>query len=339
MSKTTSDTLLEISGLHTTFMTDAGMVRAVRGADIDVGRGESIGIVGESGSGKTVSMLSALRLVPPTARIEADAIRFDGADLLAASPKRMRELNGKEIGFIFQDPMTSLNPLMTIGNQIGESLRLHLGMSRKAAHKRAVEILGLVEIPDPASRLRQLPYEFSGGMRQRVMIAMAIACNPKLVIADEPTTALDVTIQAQILELLGELKKTLNTSIVLISHDLGVIAGMASRVFVMYGGRVVEAGTVDELFYRPAHPYTLGLLRSIPDTDVSCKRKLIPIPGSPIDLIAPPPGCAFAPRCPDAMRVCAQIQPPVTEVSPTHRAACWLLDPRAPKKANGIAQC
>jgi len=238
MSGQQETALFEIDGLRTSFKTEAGVVRAVRGASLRIGKGESIGIVGESGSGKTVSMLSALRLVPPSATIEAKALRFDGADLLAASPKQIRQLNGKDIGFILQDPMTSLYPLMKVGDQIGETLRLHLGLSRAAARLRTIEILKLVGIPDPEVRLRQLPFEFSGGMRQRVMIAMAIACNPKLVIADEPTTALDVTIQAQILDLLKDLKSKLQTSIVLISHDLGVIAGMCTKVFVMYGGRV-----------------------------------------------------------------------------------------------------
>ena len=328
-----ASTLLDIRNLRTTFKTDAGLVRAVRGLSLHIDRGESVGIVGESGSGKSVTMLSLLRLLPPTARIESDGIDFDGRNLSGLSHADMRPVYGKEIGIIFQDPMTSLNPLLTVGDQISESLKIHKGLKGAAAKARVLEILGLVEMPDPEQRLKQYPYEFSGGMRQRVMIAIAIACEPKLLIADEPTTALDVTIQAQILDLMRNLKRRLDTSIVLISHDLGVIAGMCSRVFVMYGGRIAESGTVDELFYDPRHPYTWGLLRSIPEVDVGERRKLVPIPGSPPDLLAPPSGCAFAPRCAHAMKVCALRDPPETILSPSHRASCWLLHANAARVA------
>jgi oligopeptide transport system ATP-binding protein len=323
--------ILELRDLRSSFKTDAGIVQATRGVSLAVERGESVGIVGESGSGKTVSMLSALRLLPPQATIEAEALSFNGIDILNADPRVMRSISGKEIGFIFQDPMTSLNPLLTVGDQLCESMKIHLGIRGKAARERAIEIMKMVEIPEPEARLKQYPFEFSGGMRQRVMIAIAIACKPKLIIADEPTTALDVTIQAQILDLLKGLKDALRTSIVLISHDMGVIASMCTKVFVMYGGRVVESGLVDEIFYENAHPYTKGLLGSIPEPGEGGRRKLVPIPGSPPDLIAPPEGCAFAARCANAMRVCALAQPPLTRLTATHEAECWLLDSRAAK--------
>jgi oligopeptide transport system ATP-binding protein len=328
--------LLDIRNMRTTFKTDAGLVQAVRGISLSIGKGESVGIVGESGSGKSATMLSVARLLPPTATVEADEICFDGRDIAALGRGQMRSVYGKEIGMIFQDPMTSLNPLLTIGDQIAESLKIHKGLRGQAARARVLEILGMVEIPDAAQRLKQYPFEFSGGMRQRVMIAIAIACEPKLLVADEPTTALDVTIQAQILDLMRHLKAKLGSSIALISHDLGVIAGMCSRVFVMYGGKIAESGTVDEIFYDPKHPYTWGLLRSIPETAMTNnKRKLVPIPGSPPDLLSPPPGCAFAPRCVHAMKVCALRGPPETELSATHKAACWLLHTSAPPVAWG----
>jgi oligopeptide transport system ATP-binding protein len=321
--------LVDIKNLRTSFRTDAGIVQAVRGISIRIERGESVGVVGESGSGKSVSMLSLLRLLPPTARIESEGIGFDGVQLESLTPKQMKEYYGRDIGIVFQDPMTSLNPLLTVGSQIAESLRLHKKLSRQEAEAKALEILKLVEIPAPESRLKQFPFELSGGMRQRVMIAIAVACGPKLLVADEPTTALDVTIQAQILDLMRGLREKLGTAIVLISHDLGVIAGMCSRVYVMYGGRIVESGTVDEIFYEAGHPYTWGLLRSIPDVATGRSRKLVPIPGSPPDLIAPPRGCAFAPRCPKAMKGCMTAEPPLTVLSPTHSLSCWLTDPRA----------
>ena len=316
--------LLEVRNLRTTFKLDAGDVKAVRGISMHVDRGESLGIVGESGSGKSVSMLSIMRLLPENALIEAESILFDGEELTGKSERYMRSLHGNSIGMVFQDPMTSLNPLLQIGSQVTEPIRLHKGGSKASALKEAERLLELVEIPDAAKRLKQYPHEFSGGMRQRAMIAMAISCDPKLLIADEPTTALDVTIQAQILDLMTHLKEKLDTSIILITHNLGVIASMCSRVIVMYGGTIVEEGTTREIFREPAHPYTWGLLKSIPESPGDAKRKLIPIPGSPPDLIAPPPGCPFAPRCAKAMKVCALRPPAETRLGETHRVACWL---------------
>jgi len=315
--------LLDVKGLRTSFEIDAGKVQAVRGISFHVDRGESLGIVGESGSGKSVSMLSVMRLLPENAKVEAESILFDGKELRRKSRKYIRRLHGNEIGMVFQDPMTSLNPLLTIGDQVMEPIRLHTNKSKAEARREAIRLLEMVEIPGAESRLKQHPHEFSGGMRQRVMIAIAMSCNPKLLIADEPTTALDVTIQAQILDLMTSLKRDLDRSIILITHNLGVVASMCSRVTVMYGGTIVEEGTTREIFYRPEHPYTLGLLRSIPDT--AGKKKLVPIPGSPPDLIAPPPGCPFAPRCEAAMRICALRRPEETALSDSHRTSCWLL--------------
>ena len=322
--------LLEINNLRTTFDIHVGKVQAVRGVSLHVDEGETVGIVGESGCGKSVSMLSVLHLLPEYAEISADKMVFDGTDLTQLSPKMFRKISGDQIGMIFQDPMTSLNPLFTVGQQLVEPLCIHKGLSKKKAEKIVLEKLRLVEIPDPESRMKQFPHELSGGMRQRIMIAMSIMCNPRLVIADEPTTALDVTIQAQILDLLQSLQKRLGTAVIMITHDLGVIAGMCSRVLVMYGGIVVEEGSVREIFYEPKHPYTWGLLRSIPQKSGKAK-KLMPIPGSPPDLIAPPPGCPFAARCPYAMNICASAMPPEHNLSDTHKARCYLLDEGAPK--------
>ena len=322
--------LLEIDNLRTTFDIHVGKVQAVRGVDLHVDEGETVGIVGESGCGKSVSMLSVLHLLPEYAQITADTMRFDGTDLTKLTPKAFRKISGDQIGMIFQDPMTSLNPLFTVGQQLVEPLRIHRGISKKEAEKIVLEKLRLVEIPDPESRMKQYPHELSGGMRQRIMIAMAIMCNPRLVIADEPTTALDVTIQAQILDLLQSLQKRLGTAVIMITHDLGVIAGMCSRVLVMYGGVVVEEGSVREIFYEPKHPYTWGLLRSIPQKNGK-NKKLVPIPGSPPDLIAPPPGCPFAARCPYAMNICNSAMPPKHTLSDTHTARCYLMDDGAPK--------
>ena len=323
--------LLTVKNLRTTFRIQAGLVRAVRGIDFHVDAGEAVGIVGESGSGKSVSMLSVMHLLPENADIQADVLNFDGLDMTKATYSELRSIQGNRMGMLFQDPMTSLNPLMPIGRQIMEPLRLHKKMSREEAKARTLELLRLVEMPSPESRLKQYPHEFSGGMRQRAMIAIAIACDPKLVIADEPTTALDVTIQAQILELLQSLKKKLNTSIVMITHDLGVIASMCSRIVVMYGGMIVEEGTAREIFYEPRHPYTWGLLRSIPKAAGGEKKKLIPIPGTPPDLLMPPQGCPFMPRCPHAMEVCKLAVPGHTRLSDTHACACHLMSPLAPK--------
>lgn len=322
--------LLDIKNLRTTFDIHVGKVQAVRGVDLRVGEGETVGIVGESGCGKSVSMLSVLHLLPDYARVSADQMVFDGTDLTKLTPKMFRKISGDQIGMIFQDPMTSLNPLFTVGQQLTEPLVIHKGMSKTAAREVVLEKLRMVEIPDPESRMKQYPHELSGGMRQRIMIAMAIMCNPRLLIADEPTTALDVTIQAQILDLLVDLQKKLGTAVIMITHDLGVIAGMCKRVLVMYGGVVVEEGSVREIFYEPKHPYTWGLLRSIPQKSGE-KKKLIPIPGSPPDLIAPPPGCPFAARCPYAMNICNEALPEFTHLSDTHRARCCLLYEGAPK--------
>lgn len=324
-------TLLQVKNLKTTFHIDSGNVQAVRGISFYVDKGESIGIVGESGSGKSVSMLSIMGLLPENTSISADRMNFHGIDLLDIDRKQMRKLQGNDIGMIFQDPMTSLNPLFTIGQQIIEPIRIHLKLSKKEAKKRAIEILKMVEIPSPEARLTQYPHEFSGGMRQRVMIAMAISCNPKLLIADEPTTALDVTIQAQILDLMNDLKNKLNTSIIMVTHDLGVVTKMCSRIVVMYGGTIVEEGTVREVFYNPQHPYTWGLIRSVPKVATGAKKKLIPIPGSPPDLLDPPKGCPFAARCEHAMKICELHPPQHLDLTDTHRASCWLMHPKAPK--------
>ncbi len=326
--------LLEIENLNTTFDIHVGSVQAVRGVSLSVDQGEAVGIVGESGSGKSVSMLSLMRLLPNYAQVSADRIIFEGQDLTSASIRDVRMLSGDRIGMVFQDPMTSLNPLMPVGKQMQETLRVHRKMTVHQARARVQEILQLVDIPDPASRMKQYPHELSGGMRQRVMIGMAIASGPSLLIADEPTTALDVTIQAQILELLKGLREKLGTSIILITHDMGVIAGMCSRVFVMYGGYIVEEGTVREIFYNPRHPYTWGLLKSIPKKD-GVHGKLEPIAGSPPDLISPPSGCPFQPRCAYAMRICRSAMPSKTGISDSHSLRCYLMDAGAPQIKRG----
>ena len=324
--------LLDIKNLRTTFSTQVGQVRAVRGLNLTVDYGESVGIVGESGSGKSVSMLSVMGLLPVNAHVNADSIMFDGRELTTMDEREKRKMHGSEIGMVFQDPMTSLNPLHTIGMQLMEPIKLHMGLNKAQARERALEMLKLVNIPSPESRLKQYPHEFSGGMRQRVMIAIALACNPKLIIADEPTTALDVTIQAQILELMQGLKNQLKTSIIMITHDLGVIASMCSRIVVMYGGCVAETGTTREIFYSPKHPYAWGLLRSIPKAQMDgTHSKLLPIPGTPPDMLRPPKGCPFAPRCPYAMQVCREYMAPETVLSDTHRVSCHLMHKNAPK--------
>ncbi|MGE5673834.1 MAG: ABC transporter ATP-binding protein [Mycobacterium leprae] len=322
--------LLRLKDLTTTFKTYAGDVQAVRGVNLTVHEGEVLAVVGESGSGKSVSMLSALRLLPKNAKISGQAL-FNGTDLVSISDREINKIRGREIGLVFQDPMTGLNPTLTVGTQLTEGLRYHLGMSGPEATKRAIELLHQVGVPEPERRLAQYPHEFSGGMRQRVMIAIAIACNPRLVIADEPTTALDVTIQAQILELLKKLQKELNTGVIIITHNLGVVAGMADRVAVMYGGRVVEQGTVSQIFHEPTHPYTWALLRSVPRMDAA-DQKLLSIAGAPPNMLKPPTGCAFHPRCPYAMSICTEEQPEMKNVQgPEHCAACWLMHPQAPK--------
>ena len=324
-----SEHLLEVKNLQTNFRTGGGIVQAVRGVDLYVDAGEFLGIIGESGCGKSVTMMSILHLLEDNAAVRAETIKFNGVNLQEQSKKQIRKLLGSQIGMIFQDPMTSLNPLYTIGNRLTEPLRQHLNMSRSEASKRAVEMLQLVGINEPEKRLKQYPHELSGGMRQRAMIAVAMCCNPKLLIADEPTTALDVTIQAQIMELMADMQKRFSTATILITHDLGVIASVCTRVMVMYGGKIMEEGSVDDIFYRPAHPYTEGLLRSVPNDGTGSKEKLIPIPGSPPDLMNPPAGCPFASRCPKAMKICALAPAQLQDVGPDHRAACWLLHPQA----------
>ena len=321
--------LLEIEDLHTYFFTSDGVVRAVDGVSYSVRAGETLAVVGESGCGKSVTAMSILRLLPsPPARIVSGAIRFEGRDLLTASEAEMRRIRGNEISMIFQEPMTSLNPVLTVGKQIAETLELHQGLSGDAAQARAVEMLELVKIPAPARRAKEYPHQLSGGMRQRVMIAMALACNPKLLIADEPTTALDVTIQAQILDLMLELKRKIGAAIVLITHDLGVVAETAQRVVVMYAGRKVEEATVESLFDRPRHPYTLGLMGSIPrlgggEDAEGLRPRLTEIPGIVPRLTHPIVGCAFAERCTYVQPICRQSRPPLEQKAPGHLAACW----------------
>jgi oligopeptide transport system ATP-binding protein len=325
------DNILEVNDLQISFGTYAGEVQAVRGVSFDVRRGETLAIVGESGSGKTVTAKSLMRLLPEAnTRIKAGEAIFEGQDLLKLSEKQMQNVRGSKIAMVFQDPMTSLDPTMKIGKQIEESLKKHLGLSGRRATERAVELLTLVGIPNPEDRVRQYPHQFSGGMRQRVVIAIALACDPQILIADEPTTALDVTIQAQILDLLRELQEKIGTSIILITHDLGVVANIADRIAVMYAGKIVETGTLREVFYNPQMPYTWGLLASIPLPTADRSQELIPIPGSPPDMLDPPQGCPFTARCPYAMRICAEEMPGYTTFSSEHKAACWLHHPMAP---------
>ncbi|PFG12687.1 MULTISPECIES: ABC transporter ATP-binding protein [unclassified Bacillus (in: firmicutes)] len=323
--------ILEVNNLHVSFDTFAGEVQAVRGVNFHLNKGETLAIVGESGSGKSVTSKAVMRLIPnPPGRIKEGEIKFGDRDLAQLSEKEMQKLRGSEISMIFQDPMTSLNPTMTIGKQIMEGLVKHQNMSKSEAKERAIELLKLVGIPNAEGRVNEFPHQFSGGMRQRVVIAIALACNPRVLIADEPTTALDVTIQAQILELLNDLQEKMGTSIIFITHDLGVVANIADRVAVMYAGKIVETGTVDEIFYNPQHPYTWGLLGSMPSLD-STDEELIAIPGSPPDLLDPPKGDAFAPRNPYAMKIDTEMEPPLFKISDTHYAATWLLHEKAPK--------
>jgi peptide/nickel transport system ATP-binding protein len=322
-----AERLLEIHGLKTHFRTDDGMVRAVDGVDLTIDRGETLGVVGESGCGKTVTAMTILKLIQmPPGRIVAGSIHWRGRDLVPLSADEMRRIRAKEIAIIFQEPMTSLNPVYTVGDQIAETIRLHEGLSRREAMNRAVEMLRLVHIPTPERRVRDYPHQFSGGMRQRVMIAMALSCNPRLLIADEPTTALDVTIQAQILDLLTEMKSRLGMAIMLITHAMGVVAETTQRVVVMYAGRVVEEATVERLFASPLHPYTQGLIRSIPrvDRDAGKRARLEAIGGVVPSLIEPPPGCRFAPRCRAAMPACTRAMPELRTVEPGHKVACLL---------------
>ena len=319
------EVLLDVRGLRTHFHTSAGVIRAVDGVSWDVCKGETVALVGESGCGKSVSALSVMRLVSaPAGRIVGGEILFKGRNLLALSEEEMRRVRGREIGMIFQEPMTSLNPVLTIGRQITETVETHLAMTSAQAQARAVELLSLVGIPEGARRLRQFPHQFSGGMRQRIMIAMALACDPALVLADEPTTALDVTIQAQILELMKSLSRRLGAAIMMITHNLGVVARYADRVNVMYAGKIVERGTAREIYANPRHPYTLGLLRSVPRLDEPRRAKLQPIPGQPPDLSRLPAGCSFAPRCAYAIDRCRVEEPGLDPVAADHLSACWL---------------
>ena len=323
--------ILQVLDLQISFSTYAGEVEAVRGISFDLRQGETLAIVGESGSGKTVTAKSLMRLLPEAnTLIKGGEAIFEGEDLLKLSEQRMQKIRGSKIAMVFQDPMTSLDPTMRVGKQIVEGLKKHLGLSGQRAKERAVELLTLVGIPNPEDRVRQYPHQFSGGMRQRVVIAIALSCEPQILIADEPSTALDVTIQAQILELLRELQEQLGMSVMLITHDLGVVAHTAHRVAVMYAGKVVETGTVREVFYNPQMPYTWGLLSSIPLPTADRSQELIPIPGSPPDMLDPPKGCPFTPRCPYSMRICAEEMPEYTTFSAEHKAACWLHHPMAP---------
>lgn len=316
--------LLEVKNLKTQFFTQDGVVHAVNGITYSVGAGETVAIVGESGSGKSVGVMSLIRLIPqPPGKIVDGQVLFDGQDLLKLSEDELRHVRGNRIAMIFQDPMTSLNPVLTVGRQITEALELHLNMNREQSRKRAIELLQLVGIPGAESRIDDYPHQFSGGMRQRVMIAMGLSCNPQLLIADEPTTALDVTIQAQIVDLVGRLKNELGMAIIWITHDLGVVAGMAERVLVMYSGFIVEEAPVDQIYARPRHPYTLGLLRSIPRLDLGRQKRLVPIEGLPPDLLEAPTHCPFAPRCQFVFDKCWQENPALEFVGPNHRAACW----------------
>ncbi len=320
-----SEKLLEIKDEKLSFFTPAGEVKALNGVSFSMNEGEVLGIVGESGSGKSVTAYSIMGLTAYPGKLIGGTIYFNGHQIEKMSEKEMRKIRGNEVSIIFQDPMTSLNPVYTIGNQITEVIRLHTGKSKKEAYDRAKELLELVGINEPTKRLKQYPHELSGGMRQRVMIAIALACEPKLLIADEPTTALDVTIQAQILELMQELRQKLGMSIIMITHDLGVVASMCERIAVMYAGHIVEYGTADEIFYEPKHEYTKGLINSIPKLSAQEIERLVPIEGQPVDLLNPPAGCPFAPRCASCMKICLREMPPKTELSDTHYSHCWLL--------------
>jgi oligopeptide transport system ATP-binding protein len=331
MAANGDNNILRVKDLEISFNTYAGEVQAVRGVTFDLRRGETLAIVGESGSGKSVTAKSIMRLLPEAnSEIKSGEAVFEGRDLLELSEKQMQGIRGSKIAMVFQDPMTSLDPTMRVGRQITESLKKHLGMSGQRARERSVELMDLVGIPNAEARLRQYPHQFSGGMRQRVVIAIALACDPQILIADEPTTALDVTIQAQILELLRDLQERIGMSIILITHDLGVVAQTAHRVAVMYAGKLVETGTVREIFYNPQMPYTWGLLSSIPLPTAERSQDLIPIPGSPPDMSDPPKGCPFTPRCPYAMQICTEEMPDYTTFSAEHKAACWLHHPMAP---------
>ena len=324
--------LVDIKNERLSFFTPAGEVKALNDVSIHLKEGEVLGIVGESGSGKSVTAYSLMGLTAHPGKLIGGTLQFNGHEIEEMGEKEMRKIRGKEISIIFQDPMTSLNPVYTIGNQITEVIGLHTDKDKKQAYARAKELLELVGINEPEKRLKQYPHELSGGMRQRVMIAIALACEPKLLIADEPTTALDVTIQAQILELMMELKDKLGMAIIMITHDLGVVASMCDRIAVMYAGRIVEYGTTDDIFYRPHHMYTKGLIRSIPRLDTKEHERLVPIEGTPVDLLNPPAGCPFAPRCEACMKICLREMPPVTQFDDVHYTQCWLNQKEAMEK-------
>ncbi|MBQ3816527.1 MAG: ABC transporter ATP-binding protein [Clostridia bacterium] len=330
-----STPLLQVKNLCTSFNVDSGEVRAVNGISFELEKGKVLGIVGESGSGKSVTAYSIMRILVEPGRITGGEILFKGEDIVKYSNKQMREFRGKRVSIIFQDPMTSLNPVYTIGAQIEEAIRLHTDKSPAEAKERATELLRLVGINEPEKRMKQYPHAHSGGMRQRVMIAMALACEPKLLIADEPTTALDVTIQAQILELINELKEKLRMAVILITHDLGIVSSMCDRIAVMYAGKVVECGTADDIFYRPMHEYTKGLLRSVPNIHDPDSKRLTAIEGTPVDLLNPPAGCPFAPRCPKCMKICLREMPPSHDHGGLHTSSCWTAEKAEFERQNG----
>ena len=322
--------ILEVKNMRTSFFTHIGEVQAVRDVSFDLHKGEILGIVGESGSGKSVTMMSVMKLLQESGKIVEGEVLFKGKDLVKMTAKEMNMIRGNQMSMVFQDPMTALNPVYTVGNQIAEVIMRHKKVSAAEAKKMAVSMLKLVGIPSPEDRVNNYPHEFSGGMRQRAMIAMALSCDPELLIADEPTTALDVTIQAQVLDLMQDIQKELNTSIILITHDLGVVAETCNRVIVMYGGIILEEASVEKLFAKPSNPYTVGLLRSVPDPTKNTKEKLIPIKGTPPDLLKPPLGCPFCKRCDHAMQICAEELPPLFEVEQNHKSRCWLMHEDAP---------
>jgi oligopeptide transport system ATP-binding protein len=328
--------ILDVKNLKTSFYTHMGEVQAVRGISFDLEKGEILGIVGESGSGKSVTSLSIMGLIDEPGRIKDGNILFQGKDLSKLSNRELANIRGNDISMIFQDPMTSLNPVFKIGNQIKEIILEHTDLSKQEAHDKAISLLKLVNIPEPETRINQYPHQFSGGMRQRALIAMALSCDPQLLIADEPTTALDVTIQAQILELLRELKEKIDLSIILITHDLGVIAEICSKVIIMYGGLVMEKGSVFDIFENPQHPYTKGLHKSIPKNVRGSRERLIPIEGTPPDLLDPPTGCPFSPRCPHAMEICMKKAAPLFKVGDGHTASCWLHHKDSPEVENYV---
>ena len=329
--------MLEVRDLHTSFFTPAGEVKAVNGISFNLDQGKVLGIVGESGSGKSVTAYSIMQILEKTGKIISGSIKFNGEELVGAGEKAMKHIRGNKISIIFQDPMTSLNPTYTIGHQLMEAILLHTNRNKKQAYDRAVEMLRLVNVNEPEKRMKQYPFEFSGGMRQRVMIAMALACEPDILIADEPTTALDVSIQAQILELMQSLQKELGMAIIMITHDLGVVAQMCDEVIVMYAGSICEQGTADEIFYNPKHEYTKGLMRSIPTLD-SDGKKLEPITGTPIDLLNMPEGCPFAPRCDAAMKICLRQRCQRMQINEDHQAACWVNVKEMAEKEGGEAE-